>query len=120
MREKILAFMRDMESNDPERVAEWFTNDSSLWIPPAKQINGQTRIKALFRAMFYRYEYLTWEIVEIIPISDTRCIHICNSEGKIKGCNVYSNRVITDIVFDGNGKILSLSDYFKDTSVFKF
>ena len=118
MKEKILAFMDDMHSNDACRVAGWFTDDSVLWIPPAQPVKGYSRIKALFRAMFNRYDFLKWTIVDIVPINNTRCIHICESHGRIKGCEEYRNRVLTDITFDEEGKILSLSDYFKDTSIF--
>ncbi len=110
--------MEDMATNDAERVAKWFTEDSTLWIPPASPIKGLCRIKALFRAMFRRYEYLQWTIVDILPVCENRCIHICISQGKLKDSEAYTNRVITDIVFNEEGKILSLSDYFKDTSVF--
>jgi limonene-1,2-epoxide hydrolase len=118
MKEKILAFMEDMQSNDASRIANWFGEDSVLWIPPATPVTGYSRIKALFRAMFNRYEFLKWEIVDILPVSDNRCIHICESSGKLKGCDPYQNRVITDIIFNEEGKIASLSDYFKDTAVF--
>ena len=118
MKEKILAFMEDMQSNDASRIANWFGEDSVLWIPPAAPVTGYLRIKALFRAMFSRYEFLKWDIVDILPVSENRCIHICESSGKLKGCDAYQNRVITDIVFNEEGKIASLSDYFKDTAVF--
>jgi hypothetical protein len=118
MKEKILAFMTDMQSNNAARISEWFAEESILWIPPATPVTGKSRIKALFRAMFSRYDFLQWTIVDILPVDSNRCIHICESHGKIKGCNEYTNRVITDIVFNEEGKIASLSDYFKDTAVF--
>ena len=119
MKDKIIAFMEDMESNSAERVSDWFTNDSTLWIPPASPITGISRIRALFRALFRRYEYVHWNIVDILPINANRCIHICDSHGKMFGCDSYTNRVITDIVFNDEGKIISLSDYFKDTAIFE-
>jgi limonene-1,2-epoxide hydrolase len=118
MEEKILAFMEDMHSGDAARISDWFADESSMWIPPASPVQGKMRIKALFRAMFSRYEFLQWKILDILPVSDNRCIHICESHGRIKGCNAYHNRVITDITFNAEGKIVNLSDYFKDTTVF--
>lgn len=118
MKERILAFMEDMQSNDASRIAEWFAEESVLWIPPAAQVEGKSRIKALFRAMFTRYEFLKWNIVDILPVAENRCIHICESHGKLRGSDEYRNRVITDIVFNSEGKITSLSDYFKDTAIF--
>ncbi len=110
--------MEDMQSNDFARIAEWFGEESMVWIPPALPVTGYNRIKALFRAMFKRYDFLHWTIVDILPVGENRCIHICESFGKIKGCHEYNNRVITDITFNEEGKIIKLSDYFKDTSVF--
>lgn len=118
MKEQILAFMDDMHTNDACRVAEWFAEDGSLWIPPAQAVVGKTRIKALFRAMFSRYEFLRWRIIDILPVGGQRCIHICESHGKLKGASEYHNQVMTDIVFNDEGKIASLSDYFKNTAVF--
>lgn len=110
--------MKDMHTKDATVVAGWFAEDAELWIPPAIAVKGNSRIKALFRAMFSRYEFLTWDIVDILPVSASRCIHICESRGKMKGCIEYRNRVITDTSFNAEGKITSLSDYFKDTAVF--
>lgn len=118
MKERILAFMDAMQSNDAALISDWFSDDAVLWIPPAQPVCGISRVRALFRAMFNRYDFLKWTIIDILPVSDNRCIHICESYGKIKGCDEYRNRVITDITFNNEGKISSLSDYFKDTSVF--
>jgi limonene-1,2-epoxide hydrolase len=118
MENKILAFMEDMASNDAKKVGQWFTENSSVWIPPANPVSGISRITALFRALFGRYESVQWKILEIIPINEVRCIHVCQSRGHLKGSDVYTNQVITDITFDENGKILTLSDYFKDTTCF--
>lgn len=117
MRERVLAFMEDMASNDAARVASWFTDDSVLWIPPAGEVRGINRIRALFRALFNRYDFIQWDILEILPVSESRCIFICNSWGSMKGHDNYTNRVLTDVTFEGD-KITHLSDYFKDTAVF--
>jgi hypothetical protein len=55
--------------------------------------------------MFTRYDFLKWNILDILPVDDNRCIHICDSHGKLKGCDEYRNQVITDIVFNNEGKI---------------
>ena len=118
MKERILAFMEDMHTLDAVRVGAWFADNATLWIPPAEPIAGGNRINALFRCMFKRYESLHWEILDIVPVNDNRCIHVCRSHGKIKDREKYTNYVMTDITFNDEGKITSLSDYFKDTSLF--
>lgn len=110
--------MADMHSRDAERVAGWFTEDSRVWIPPCQPVEGKNRIRALFRALFSRYEHISWEVLDILPVGKNRSIHICNSKGKLNGKPEYRNQVITDISFDRQGQIISLSDYFKDTAVF--
>ena len=118
MKERILAFMEDMHTLDASRVTGWFADDATLWIPPAAPINGNSRINALFRCMFKRYEKLHWDVLDILPVTSDRCIHVCRSHGKIKGREEYTNYVMTDITFNEEGKITRLSDYFKDTSLF--
>lgn len=118
MKDRIHAFMNDMASNDAKKVSQWFTEESHVWIPPCSPVNGLARITALFRALFGRYHSVQWKVIDILPVAENRCIHICDSTGHLKDADVYTNRVITDIVFNDEGKILSLSDYFKDTSVF--
>lgn len=110
--------MKDMHSGDAALVATWFTEESELWIPPATPVKGLSRIRALFRAIFGKYDFLTWNIVDILPVSAVRCVYISESHGKMKGRNEYRNRIITDISFNAEGKITNLSDYFKDTSIF--
>lgn len=110
--------MNDMHTLNAVTVSNWFTDDATLWIPPSQIISGKSRIQALFRCMFKRYEALRWTVLEIMPLSDTRCIFVSQSFGTIKGKNAYANHVMTDVTFTTGGLITNLSDFFKDTSVF--
>ncbi len=109
--------MRDLESKDLDRLEKWFDDSSNVWIPPAAKVTGASRILALFRSIFRKYDKIHWEILEIHPLSDNRFFYVCNSWGIMRSME-YRNQVATDITFTETGKISHLSDFFKDTAVF--
>lgn len=53
---KISDFMKDLNSLNIEQLEKWFTDESTIWIPPLKEVSGKNRILALFRAIFKRYD----------------------------------------------------------------
>jgi SnoaL-like domain len=117
MKEKCLEFMQDLESKDLSKISNWFNDNSLVWIPPGKQVEGVNRILALFRAIFRRYEKLHWKVVEIYELGNNRLFYISESWG-IKDNEPYHNKIVTDITFGNEGQITHLSDYFKDTACF--
>lgn len=112
MIEKCKDFMDDLQTKNVEKIATWFDDNSILNIPPAGDIVGARRIAILFKTIFKKYEDLNWCIKEIVPINDTRGIFFTRSWGQKNGC-AYTNEILTEIVFNENGKIKLLSDYFK-------
>jgi limonene-1,2-epoxide hydrolase len=115
---KISHFMQDLNSLNIETLEKWFTDDTVIWIPPAKEISGKSRILALFRAIFRRYEKIEWSVSEIFHLGNNKYFYQTNSLGKLSGQDTYTNEICTIIQFSECGKILYLSDYFKDTKVF--
>lgn len=116
---KVTSFMQDLNSLNVDNLQKWFNDDSKIWIPPAKEIQGGGRIMALFRAIFRKYECIEWSESEIFDLGKGRYFYETVSLGTIKGSGSYSNNICTVISFTECGKIKSLSDYFKDTSSFK-
>ncbi|MFN2457197.1 MAG: nuclear transport factor 2 family protein [Chitinophagaceae bacterium] len=117
MKATCLVLMKDLETKNLDKLSNWFNHDNIVWIPPCKPVKGINRILALFRGIFHRYEALHWKVVEILGLENNRCLYISESWGRI-GSQEYQNKIVTDIIFDDDGKIISLSDYFKDTSRF--
>lgn len=115
---KISHFMKDLNSLKTEHLEKWFTDESIIWIPPSKEISGKNRILALFRAIFRRYENIEWRVSEIFPLGNGKYFYQTNSLGNMSGKGIYENEICTIIQFSDCGKILYLSDYFKDTKVF--
>lgn len=115
---KISHFMKDLNTLNPEHLEKWFTDESTIWIPPSKEISGKNRILALFRAIFRRYEKIEWNVAEIFHLGNNKYFYQTSSVGNLTGKETYRNEICTVVQFSECGKILYLSDYFKDTKVF--
>lgn len=115
---KVTSFMQDLNSLNVENLQKWFNEESKIWIPPAKEIHGGSRILAMFRAIFRKYENITWNESEIFDLGKGRFFYETVSLGTLKGKGSYTNNICTVISFTEAGMIKSLSDYFKDTSSF--
>lgn len=115
---KINDFMKDLNSLKIEHLEKWFTDESTIWIPPAKEISGKNRILALFRAIFRRYDSIEWQVFEIFPLGNQRYFYQTKSYGSMTNKGVYENNICTVVHFSEEGKIIYLSDYFKDTKAF--
>jgi len=89
-----------------------------IWIPPAKEISGKSRILALFRAIFRRYEKIQWNVAEIFHLGNNKYFYQTSSIGNMTGKGMYKNEICTVVQFSECGKIVYLSDYFKDTRIF--
>lgn len=117
-RQRVVAFVRDLQSKDLERLGRWFTESSRVWIPPSKPVVGRKRILALFRAIFRMYSDLNWEIERVYCIDGSTAIFALKSWGVFRTEKTYQNAILTLIQFDRAGKIDYLSDYVKDTRIF--
>lgn len=115
---KVTSFMQDLNSLNIENLQKWFDKESKIWIPPAKEIQGEGRILALFRAIFRKYEKIEWKESEIFHLGKERYFYETVSIGNLRGKGIYSNNICTIISFNDAGKIKFLSDYFKDTACF--
>ena len=117
-RQRVVAFVRDLQSKDLERLGRWFTESSRVWIPPSKPAVGRKRILALFRAIFRMYSDLNWEVERVYCIDGSTAIFALKSWGVFRTEKTYQNAILTLIQFDRTGKIDYLSDYVKDTRIF--
>jgi ketosteroid isomerase-like protein len=116
--ERCVAFMEDLESRDFERLKRWLTDTTELWVPPAPPVTGARRALAMFRAIYRMYPDLHWKVTEVHRIGENRFLYLSDSWGTIGQGRPYRNHLATVITFDGEGRIVTLSDYFKDTAIF--
>ena len=112
-----LRFMRDMNAKDMHALGNWFTDESSIWVPPGGPVFGFTRIMAMFRAIFRRYAAIDWTVNEIFEIEPNRFLIFHEANATFNSGTTYKNKVITDITFNADIKIIRLSDYFKNTAI---
>ena len=115
---KVTSFMQDLNTLDVENLRKWFDENSKIWIPPMKEVEGGKRILALFRTIFRKYNHIEWKESEIFNLGKGRFFYETVSKGDMKIKGAYNNQICTIIEFAENGKIRYLSDYFKDTSCF--
>ncbi|MBW8361170.1 MAG: nuclear transport factor 2 family protein [Kaistella sp.] len=115
---KITAFMQDLNTKNTDNLKKWFNDESQIWIPPSKEISGANRILALFRAIFRRYENIVWEISTVHDLGNHKFFYETVSQGFLSGKGFYKNNIATVVQFSESGKIVHLSDYFKNTEVF--
>jgi ketosteroid isomerase-like protein len=117
--ERCVAFMRDLERRDLKVLKPWFSEETVLWVPPRPPVKGARRILCMFRAIFRMYADIHWRVTEVHPLGGRRYLYLTESWGTIGQGTPYTNHVLTLIEFDAEGRIASLSDYFKDTAIFQ-
>jgi ketosteroid isomerase-like protein len=103
-----------MNSRDLSRLEECLAEDAFFNFPGADLITGKKRILTFLKVLFRMYPRLTFTVEETIIEGDKVCA-LWSNEGENREGKPYQNRGIT-IMHISNGKIISLSDYFKDTS----
>ena len=111
--------MSDLQQKNIQLLDKWFNDESTVWIPPANPLKGKRKILVMFRAIFSKYADLNWQVKAIHEIENNHCIYLSDSWGERKDGSPYKNHVVTDVVFNQQGEIIDLSDYFKDTVAFK-
>lgn len=101
--------MRDFSILEP-----WLEEDVCLDFPGVKLIEGKRKFLIFTSALFRSYPKLEFSVYDILLDGDKSCI-VWTNEGLDSSGNKYLNRGVT-LVEIRDGKIVLLSDYFKDTS----
>jgi ketosteroid isomerase-like protein len=100
---------RDLSSLD-----HCLSEDAGFDFPGPGLIRGRKKILLFLKILFRKFTRLTFSVTRIIAEKDCACA-IWSNVGEDKAGKSYSNRGITLLEFK-EGKIIFLSDYFKDTS----
>jgi limonene-1,2-epoxide hydrolase len=117
-RERVVAFMEDMQSADVRRLARWMTERTVFWVPPRAPVTGGRRVLALLRAIFGMYQTLDFTVRHIYEVTPSRVVYFHETTGTLAKGGPYTNQVVTLIDFDADGRIAYLSDYFKTDVAF--
>jgi ketosteroid isomerase-like protein len=103
-----------LNSRDLSRLDEYLDEHATFDFPGASLIQGRKKIILFFKILFRKYPRLTFTVKETIVEGEGVCVLWTNT-GTSKDGLAYNNRGVT-IIHITDGKILFLSDYFKDTS----
>jgi ketosteroid isomerase-like protein len=103
-----------LNSRDLSSLEHHLAEDASFDFPGPGLISGRKKILLFLKILFRKFNRLTFAVERIIHNQDCACV-IWTNDGQKKTGEDYRNRGITFLQFEG-GKIIFLSDYFKDTS----
>jgi len=113
-RELAEAIFTTMNSRDVSYLEQHLGKKAIFDFPGPGLIEGPRKILVFLKVLFRKYPRLEFSVEDIIVEGDRACA-IWTNEGKDKKGNPYKNRGITLMRFS-EGKIVFISDYFKDTS----
>jgi len=82
--------------------------------PDAGRIEGARRVIIFLTALLRKYSVLQFNVSDVFAEGERACA-IWTNQGESKDGKPYSNSGVTVFQFS-EGKISSMSDYFKDTS----
>jgi ketosteroid isomerase-like protein len=103
-----------LNSRDLSALEHHLAEDAGFDFPGPGLISGRKKILLFLKILFRKFNRLTFSVERSIKEQDCSCV-IWSNEGQHKTGEAYRNRGITFLQFK-EGKIIFLSDYFKDTS----
>ena len=101
--------IRDFSILDP-----YLNENVVLDFPGAGRIESLKKVIIFMKALLRKYPILKFNISDVISENERSCVVWTNKGEKLNG-EPYSNSGISLVHFYG-GKIILISDYFKDTS----
>jgi ketosteroid isomerase-like protein len=113
-RELAEAIFTAMNERDPAHLGPYLSEDAVFDFPGPGLIEGPRKILVFLKVLFRKYPRLEFSIEDILVEGDRACA-VWTNQGEDKKGNPYQNRGITLMRFS-EGKIVFISDYFKDTS----
>jgi ketosteroid isomerase-like protein len=103
-----------MNSRDLTGLEQHLAEDAVFDFPGAGSITGKKKILVFLKVLFRKYPRLKFTVEDILLEGDRACA-VWSNEGEDTSGTPYNNRGIT-LVHVAHGKIVFISDYFKDTS----
>lgn len=116
-RELAALVVTSMDKRDFTLYEKHVAEDAELDFPGSETVKGCRRIIVFLRAVLRKYPELKFTIENII-VDEVGTAVVWANKGKFKNGEPYNNRGITLVQIRG-GKIVLISDYFKDTSFLK-
>ena len=99
---------------DLSELQHYLADDAVFDFPGTELLQGRKKILLFFKILFRKFPRLEFHIEEVIVDGDHACA-VWSNEGENKEGHPYHNHGVT-LVRMSEGKIVFMSDYFKDTS----
>ena len=112
----IREFFEIFNQHNLDKMENLFSPDAEFYFPKTGPLIGKNRILKFFRILFRQYPQLSFDIRRIIIQGQQAAIHWTNL-GKSRNGVPYENEGVTLLELM-NGKIIFISDFFKDTEKF--
>lgn len=111
-------FFDALSANDIGRAADVFAADGVLLFPGLRPVSGRPLVKRMLSLIRRRYSSISWEMNSTI-YADSWLVSAWSVFGKFQQTgSKYENEGVSLIKLDDAGRIIMLSDYFKDTLSF--
>jgi ketosteroid isomerase-like protein len=109
-------FFELVNSRNLDQMRELVQDNTRLFFPKTQPLLGGDRIIKFFQVLFRQYPELNFEVQGIIAQGDRVAVHWTN-RGITRKKEDYQNEGVTLFEFE-HGKIIFISDFFKDTNRF--
>ncbi len=112
----IREFFEVFNKRNLDKIQYLLGADAAFYFPKTQPLIGTARILKFLNILFRQYPQLRFEIQRIIVDGNQAAIHWTN-QGKNKRDLPYENEGVTLMELQ-DGKIIFISDFFKDTEKF--
>jgi len=109
----ILKFFQILNERDLDEADNLLDLQAELFFPKTQPVVGKDRILKFLKIFFRQYPELVFTVVRVIHQGDQAAVHWTN-RGISRRKEPYQNEGVT-ILEMRNGKIVFISDFFKDT-----
>ena len=103
-----------LNSRNLATLEQYLSENARFDFPGVGTIEGRKKVVVFLKVLFRQYPRLVFAVEDIIAEGGQACA-VWTNQGEDKKGNAYQNRGITLVRFS-EGKIIFISDYFKDTS----
>ena len=112
----IVRFFDCMSQRKDSQLENLLSDSAEFHFPKTQPLLGKNRILKFFKVLWRQYPELTFQIQRMILQGTAAAVHWTNRGMDRKG-TPYENEGVTLLEIKGD-KIVYISDFFKDTSLF--
>lgn len=108
-----LKFFQVLNERDLVEADNLLTSQAELFFPKTQPMVGKDRILKFLKVFFHQYPELIFTVERVIRQGDQAAVH-WNNRGINRRKEPYENEGVTILEME-SGKIVFISDFFKDT-----